>query len=632
MQLAAGIHSSGLEEESTAGTLHAVAARVAELGARQCSIFATQVVPELAAAGIRLVGWDELGDDDRAFLTGVFDEQLFPILTPLAVDPAHPFPYVSNLSLNLAVVVRAPGELTRRLARVKVPPLAPRFVALPDGERFVAVEELAARRVSALFPGMEIVECVPFRVTRNTDYDIDLQGGGGGDLVAAVESVLRRRSRSKTVVRLEVHSSMSDETLTMLERELRLGEDDIFRVDGLLDLRGLWQLVGLERPELKLERWTPITPARLLATEKSESPDLFGVIRDGDLLVHHPYESFETSVEAFIEQAAHDPAVLAIKQTLYRTSADESRMMEALIAAAGERKQVVCIVELKARFDEEANIGWAQQLEEAGVHVAYGVVALKTHAKLCLAVRREGTGIRRYAHVGTGNYNPETAGIYEDFGLFTADPELTADVSDVFNLLTGYSRQTDFRTLHVAPAGLRSGLVELIRGQAFEGGRITLKMNSLSDQETIDALYEAAAAGAQVDLIVRGICCLRPGVPGLSETIRARSIVGRYLEHSRLYRFGAGPDATYLIGSADLMRRNLDRRVEVLAPVRDPELQAQLDEVVDVLLADDVLAWELQPDGEWRKVSSAGTVNAQDRLAELARRRARHISALAPPG
>ena len=340
MQLDAGIHASGLEEESTAGTLHAVAARVGELGARQSAIFATQVVPELAAAGIRLVGWDELGADDRAFLTGVFDEQLFPILTPLAVDPAHPFPYVSNLSLNLAVVVRAPGELTRRLARVKVPPLVPRFVALPDGARFVAVEELAARRVSALFPGMEIVECVPFRVTRNTDYDIELQNGGG-DLVAAVESVLRRRSRSKTVVRLEIHSSMSDETLTMLAHELRLGDDDVYRVDGLLDLTGLWQLVALDRPELKLERWTPITPARLLATEKSESPDIFGVIRDGDLLVHHPYESFETSVEAFIEQAAHDPAVLAIKQTLYRTSADESRMMEALIAAAGERKQVV---------------------------------------------------------------------------------------------------------------------------------------------------------------------------------------------------------------------------------------------------------------------------------------------------
>jgi polyphosphate kinase len=306
-------------------------------------------------------------------------------------------------------------------------------------------------------------------------------------------------------------------------------------------------------------------------------------------------------------------------------------MLEALIAAAGERTQVVCIVELKARFDEETNIGWAQQLEEAGVHVTYGVVGLKTHAKLCLAVRREAGGIRRYAHVGTGNYNPETAGIYEDFGLFTADPELTADVSDVFNLLTGYSRQTDFRAVQVAPAGLRAGLLELIRGQAVDGGRITLKMNSLSDPETIDALYEASAAGASIDLIVRGICCLRPGVPGLSENIRVRSIVGRYLEHSRLYRFGAGAEATYLIGSADLMRRNLDRRVEVLAPVRDPALRARLDEVIEVLLADDELAWELLPDGTWRKRAAAGSVDAQRELADRARRRARHISAISLP-
>jgi len=633
MQLEAGIHASGLEEDSTADTLDAVAARARELIAHQSSIFAAEVMPQLASDGIRIVSWDDVDDDGRSFLAEVFDEQMFPILTPLAVDPAHPFPYVSNLSLNLAVLVRAPEELTRRLARVKVPPLMPRFVALPDGSRFIAVEELAARRISALFPGMEIVECVPFRVTRNTDYDIDMQtgGNGGGDLVAAVESVLRRRSRSKMVVRLEVDSSMSPEALAMLVQELGLDADDVYRVNGLLDLRGLWQLVGLNRPELKLEHWTPVTPARLLGTDKSETPDVFGAIRGGDLLVHHPYESFETSVEAFIEQAAHDPDVLAIKQTLYRTSADESRMMEALIAAAGELKQVVCIVELKARFDEEANIGWAQRLEEAGVHVAYGVVALKTHAKLCLAVRREGRDIRRYAHIGTGNYNPETAGIYEDLGLFTTDPEITADVSDVFNLLTGYSRQTDFRALDVAPAGLRSGLIELIREQAFDGGRITLKMNSLSDPETIDSLYEAAQAGAKIDLVVRGICCLRPGVPGLSETIRVRSIVGRFLEHSRIYRFGTGPDATYLIGSADLMRRNLDRRVEVLTPVRDTSLQARLDEVIDTLLADDVLAWELGPDAVWRRVRGGRGVNAQSELADLARRRSRQMVAIGRP-
>jgi polyphosphate kinase len=625
MQIEAGVASSS-DDETAVNRLNTIGERVRELVAKRDASFASRLVPDLAEAGIRLSEWDSLDADDRAFLDRLFDEQLFPILTPLAVDPAHPFPYISNLSLNLAVVVRVPGELTRRIARVKVPQSLPRFVMLPDFERFVPLERLIARRLPALFPGMEIVEQSPFRVTRNTDFDIDLEGGE--DMVSAVESVLWRRRRSPIVVRLEVDASMSEETLSLLMRELRLDANDIDRTDGLLALGGLWSIAGLDRPELKEKPWNPVTQTRLISTDESGSPDLFAVIRDGDLLVQHPYDSFDTSVEAFIERAARDPDVLAIKQTLYRTSADETGIMKALIRAAGEGKQVVCIVELKARFDEEANIAWAQQLEDAGIHVAYGLVGLKTHAKLCLAVRREGDDIRRYAHIGTGNYNLETAALYEDLGLFTADPEITADVSDVFNLLTGYSRQQEFRTLLVAPAGLRAGLLELIRSQASPEGRITMKLNSLVDPEMIDALYDASLAGARIDLIVRSMCCLRPAVPGLSEGIRVRSIVGRFLEHSRIYRFGTGPEATYLLGSADLMQRNLDRRVEVLAPVRDPALRSRLDEILADLVLDDMLAWELTSDGNWRAPAETATVNAQTRLEEAALARARRVTAV----
>jgi polyphosphate kinase len=623
VQIEAGIASSP-GEEPTGAKLSMITARVRELLDRRSAVFTGQLVPDLAAAGIHLSNWDQLDEDDRAFLDRMFDEQIFPVLTPLAVDPAHPFPYISNLSLNLAVVVRAPGELTKRIARVKVPSLLPRFVVLPDGERFVPIEQLLARRLSALFPGMEIVEHSPFHVTRNADYDIDVDGAD--DMVAAVESVLRRRRRSPIVVRLEVDSSMSEEALSLLERELRIEESDVYRVDGPLDLSGLWSIAALDRPELKLEPWTPVTPTRLASTEDGP-PDLFAVIRAGDVLIHHPYESFETSVETFIEQAARDPSVLAIKQTLYRTSLAESRIMEALIRAAGDGKQVVCIVELKARFDEEANIGWAQKLEDAGVHVAYGVVGLKTHAKMCLAVRNE-HGIRRYAHLGTGNYNPETADIYEDLGLLTADPDVTADVSEAFNLLTGYSRQKEFRTLLVAPRGMREGLLELIRAQASQDGLITMKLNSLVDAEVIDALYEASQAGARIELITRSICCLRPGEAGLSESIRVRSLVGRFLEHSRVFRFGHGPEATYLFGSADLMPRNLDRRMEVLAPIREPALRARIDEMLDDLLSDDALAWELGADGTWQAPSGSGTNNAQVHLEEAALARARRVAAV----
>jgi polyphosphate kinase len=507
-----------------------------------------------------------------------------------------------------------------------VPPFLPRFIATQDGTRFVPVEQLISQQLATLFPGMEIVECTPFRVTRNTDYDIELDGAD--DMVAAVESVLLRRRRSPIVVRLEVGASMSEETVSLLRRELRLEPDDVYRLDVPLALSGLWSLVALDRPELKLEPWTPVTQARLMPAKDSGPADLFDVIREGDVLVQHPYDSFETSVEAFIEQAARDPSVLAIKQTLYRTSADESSIMESLIRAAGEEKQVVCVLELKARFDEETNIVWAQRLEDAGVHVTYGVVGLKTHAKLSLVVRDEPDGLRRYTHIGTGNYNPETARIYEDVGLFTADPELTADVADVFHLLTGYSRQHDFGALLVAPADMRPGLLELIREQAHPDGRIAMKLNSLVDAELIDSLYEASQAGARVDLIVRSICCLRPAVPGLSETVRVRSIVGRHLEHSRLFRFGRDGDATYFLGSADLMDRNLDRRVEVLSPVRAPGLKAQLDEILETLEADDALAWELDPDGRWHRVSRNGTLNAQTELEHDALERARRITAI----
>ena len=546
----------------------------------------------------------------------LFRERVFPVLTPLSVDPAHPFPYVSSLSLNLAALVRDPSSGERRFARVKVPPLLPRFVELPDGERFVPIEQVIAAHLDMLFPGMEIVGHSVFRLTRDADFE--LEEDEGGDLLEAIESVLRRRLRGATPVRLEVDARASDEVHTLLMRELDLVSDEVYVVNGLLDPSALWSLYEQDRPELKDESWTPVTQPRLEGAD-----DLFRVVSKGDLLVHHPYDSFETSVVAFIEQAARDPAVLAIKLALYRTS-EESPIVQALVRAAEAGKQVVALVELQARFDERANITQARTLEQAGVHVVYGIVGLKTHAKVCLVVRREATGIRRYTHVGTGNYNPSTARLYEDVGLLSADPDLGADVSDLFNLLTGYSRQRRYRRLLVAPTTLKARLIELIREEAAAGdGSIVLKMNSLVDPETIEALYEASQAGVRVDLSVRGICCLRPGVPGLSESIRVRSIVGRFLEHSRIFRFGNRERGfMHFIGSADLMPRNLDRRVEVTVPVLDPDLTTRLDEILEAGWEDDTLAWELEAGGSWTKVPTERGANAQERLMQIALERA----------
>jgi polyphosphate kinase len=617
-QVEAGVAKTSPDGRTPAEQLAEIRARSKELAGRAAELFSAELVPALEKERIRILRSVEgLAPDDLRFLESEFVERIFPVLTPLSVDPAHPFPYISSLSLNLAAIVRDPMTGGRRFARVKVPPLLPRFVALPDGERFVAIEAVIAAHLNRLFPGMEIASHHAFRVTR--DADVEVEEDEAGDLLEAIQSVLRRRRRGASSVRLEVDETMTPEVLSLLLRELDLDESDVFEMAGPLDLGDLWSLCGLDRPELKQDPWVPVTQPRLA---NGGAPDLFRVLRAGDVLVHHPYDSFSSSVEAFIEQAAHDPAVLAIKQTMYRTSGEESPIIRSLIRAAELGKQVVCLVELKARFDEEANISYARELEQAGVHVVYGVVGLKTHAKISLVVRRERDGVRRYAHVGTGNYNPVTAKLYEDIGLLTADPDVGADLSDLFNLLTGYSRQREYRRLLVAPHYLRPRLLDFIHGQSREGGRIVLKMNSLVDPDMIDALYEASQAGAEIDLIVRGICCLRPGVPGLSERIRVRSVVGRYLEHSRIFRFGEREDAEHYMGSADLMQRNLDRRVEAVVPVRDPVLESRLDEILSIGLEDDALAWTLGPDGSWTKVPTERGSNTHLRLQERAVERA----------
>jgi polyphosphate kinase len=620
-QVVAGVTGSGADGMDPAAQLAAIAEVVGDLTRRHAQAFVDDVAPALASRGVRLSNLGDLDTEDRAWLDAVFDTQVFPVLTPLAVDPAHPFPYISNLSMNLAVVVTDPDHGAPRFARVKIPSTLPRFVVLPDGERYVPIEQVIAANLGRLFPGLDVVDHHVFRVTRNADLIVEEDEAD--DLLAAIEYELTRR-RFGRVVRLEVEPTITDEVLDLLVRELHITAAEVHRLPGPLDLSGLWALYDLDLPDLRDGAFHPTTQPRL-ATPGSEEPlDLFATLREGDVLVHHPYDSFVTSTLAFIEQAARDPDVLAIKQTLYRTSGPDSPIVRALLTAAEEGKQVVALVELKARFDEEANIEWARVLEEAGVHVAYGVVGYKTHTKICLVVRREGEVIRRYAHVGTGNYNERTARHYEDLGLLTADDAVGADLTDLFNLLTGYSRQSSYRQLLVAPFTLLPRLCELIeREAAAEDGRILAKMNSLVDPDIIEALYAASGSGTPVDLVVRGICALRPGVPGLSETIRVRSIVGRNLEHSRIFRFGSvarGYD--YLIGSADWMSRNLRRRVEAVVPVTDPALQARLEEVLQANLADDVLAWELGPDAVWTKVPTERGIETHLLLQERARERA----------
>jgi polyphosphate kinase len=617
-QVIAGILSTSPDGMTPEDQLERIGARVKELSSRQHRVWSRSIKPRLRKAGIRVEDWDDLDEASHLYLREVFEERLYPILTPLSVDPSHPFPYISNLSLSLALMVRPPGSGMARFARVKVPPSLPRFLPLPDGERFVLVEQVIAAFIDDLFPGMEIVATYPFRVTR--DADVELEIDEAEDLLSQIESILRMRERSPEVVRLEVPRSMPKAMRALLREELVLGDPDVTVSQSPLGLADLFQLASLEGPDLGFEPWSAQTPRRLQPVVAGRA-DIFSVLREGDVLVHHPYDAFDTSVELFVEQASRDPKVMAIKQTLYRTSGTDSAIVRSLVRAAEAGKQVVALVELTARFDEEANMTWARILEQAGVHVVYGVVGLKTHAKVSLVVRDEGDTVRRYCHVGTGNYHAVTARVYEDLGLLTADPEVAADVADLFNFLTGYSAQDDYRRIVVAPAMLRSRIAALIEGQSKPGGHITMKMNSLVDPAMIDLLYAASQAGCDVDLIVRGICCLRPGIPGLSDRITVRSIVGRYLEHSRIFRFGSGTKARYLIGSADLMPRNLDHRVECLVEVGDDSLKSRLDEIIDVNLADDVLAWELRPEG-WQRVDRAKGLESHAEFRRLAEERA----------
>jgi polyphosphate kinase len=600
--------STGLTVRSPDGlTIREQLARVTErtqdLVHRHASVFDKDVAPRLEEHGIRIVHWSDLGDADAMRLREYFRDQVFPVLTPLAVDPAHPFPYISGLSLNLAVSVRDPETGAPRFARVKVPNNVPRFIPVGpvDPEAvFLPLEDLMAAHLTSLFPGLDVLDHHLFRVTRNAD--VEVEEDRDEDLLQALERELARR-RFGPAVRLEVTESIDPQILDVLVNELEISPSDVVTVPGLLDLSSLMALYELDRPELKDEPFVPATHPRLSEGETPKS--VFATLREGDVLVHHPYDSFATSVQRFIEQAAADPNVLAIKQTLYRTSGD-SPIVEALIEAAEAGKQVVVLVEIKARFDEEANISWARSLERAGCHVVYGLVGLKTHCKTALVVRRESGVIRRYCHIGTGNYNPKTARIYEDLGILTADPRVGADLTDLFNTLTGYSRQTTYRSLMVAPHGIRTGLVEKIRREARHASEgtpagIRIKVNSLVDEQIIDALYEASLAGVPVELLIRGICALRPGVPGLSENIRVRSIVGRFLEHSRVMSFANAGQPEWWLGSSDLMHRNLDRRVEVLLRVNDQTAARQLQRVFDAEMAPDVRSWQLAADGTWTR-------------------------------
>ncbi|MCW2492014.1 MAG: polyphosphate kinase [Pseudonocardiales bacterium] len=592
-----------------------VAERSRELTLRHARCFLTDIEPALAAEGIRILRWADLTSIQQQELSEYFHAKIFPVLTPLAVDPAHPFPYISGLSLNLAVLVRAPESEIDRFARIKVPNNVRRFVVVSQNAEiaeYLPLEDLIAAHLAALFPGMEVVEHHLFRVTRNTDFEVDEDRDE--DLLQALERELVRR-RFGPPVRLEVGEDIDPSILALLISEIDVQPEDVQQLPGLLDLTALWQIYDIDRPELKERPFVPATHPRFAEGETPKS--VFATLREGDVLVHHPYESFATSVQRFIEQAAADPNVLAIKQTLYRTSGD-SPIVDSLIDAAEAGKQVVVLVEIKARFDEQANIKWARALERAGCHVVYGLVGLKTHCKTSLVVRQEGGSLRRYAHIGTGNYHPKTARLYEDFGLFTADERICSDLTDLFNVLTGYSRQTDYRTLLVAPHRLRAGLLDRIEREirlAKQGrpAHIQIKTNHLVDEILIDALYRASLAGVRIELLVRTFCSIKAGVPGLSENITVRSILGRFLEHSRVFYFANDGDPEYWIGSADLMHRNLDRRVEVLAQVTGPNVD-QLRETLDLAFSPDTSAWELQGDGRWVRSGGPKSIDYQEVL------------------
>ena len=620
-QVAADLTMAGPDGRTPAQLLQKIGEVVRELIDIQETVLTKELRPMLSANGIEIVGWDELLPHERDYIVDIFRRRIFPVLTPLAVDPAHPFPYISNLALSLAAMVCDPDTGERRFARLKVPSILPRLMALPGGDRFVPVEQVIAAHLHTLFIGMEVQEVAAFRITRNADLTVEDEDAD--DLLAAVELELRRRRFGKAV-RLEVDASMSDEMLQLLLRELELGPDAVTSHHELIDLTCLFALHALERPALKDLPWPPVTAGRI-ATAEDAGRSLFSVVRERALLVHHPYESFASSAEAFLSEAASDPRVQSIKMTLYRTSGD-SPIARSLIRAAERGVQVAVLVELKARFDEATNVTWAKTLERAGVHVVYGLVGLKTHAKCVLVVRGDSDGLRRYVHLGTGNYNSRTARVYEDLGYITCDPAIGEDATQLFNHLTGYSRDNQYQSLVVAPHHLRERLLALIANEAAHGanGSITIKTNSIGDTDIIEALYAASSAGVSIDLLVRGICCLRAGVPGLSDNIRVRCVLGRYLEHSRIYRFangaeiGGGHPATphFLIGSADLMPRNLDRRVETLVPVAHPKHQAWLDQVLEFQLADDIVAFDMQPDNTWLRVgpTEAFVPHSQERM------------------
>jgi polyphosphate kinase len=603
-RIATGIAVQSASGLSPQEVLQRISDRTRDLQSRHAELFATEISQELRVNGIDVVQWSTLSDPEHDELHEYFTNQVFPVLTPLAVDPAHPFPYISGLSLNLAVALRNPKTDSEHFARVKVPSLLPRFVLVPGSESsYVPLEEIMGQFLGELFPGMEVTQHHIFRVTRNEDLEVD-EDEGENLLVQLEKELLRRRFGPP--VRLEVAEDIDSQILSLLQRELDISTTDVYHLPEPLDLRGLTAIAFLKRPELRFEPHL-ITTNPYLEADEDEAADIFAALREREVLVHHPYESFATSTQAFLEQAAEDPQVLAIKQTLYRTSGD-SPIVDALIDAAEAGKQVLALVEIKARFDEKNNIAWARKLEAAGVHVVYGIVGLKTHCKLSLVIRQEGDQLRRYCHIGTGNYNPKTARYYEDFGLLTARESVGEDLTQLFNQLSGFSTEPSYSSILTSPVGVREGLVERIQREITnkENGKpakIRLKLNSLVDEQIIDQLYFASIAGVPIEILVRGMCALKPGIEGLSENIKVVSVLGRYLEHSRVFFFENAGNPDVFIGSADMMHRNLDRRVESLVKITQSDQIKELNDLLELAVSGTVAIWELESSGDWRRDS-----------------------------